>query len=261
MTTRDTPWSDGTPCWVDLMTTDLESAKHFYGTLFGWNLVDAGEEAGHYHLADIGGRAVAGIGPMMPGMEHPPVWATYLATSDVAASADAAVRAGASLVVPAMDVMDVGKMAVVQDPTGAAIGMWQPGTRFGFELANEPGSVTWNEQMSRDFDAAKEFYAAVFGYTYGDMSEGDMKYAMIEVDGNAVGGIGSLPAEVPAAVPAHWRMYFHVEDCDKTAAMAADLGGTVISPPQDMPYGRWADIADPQGATFSVLTPPAAPAE
>ena len=109
--------------------------------------------------------------------------------------------------------------------------------------------------MCRDYEQAKQFYAAVFGYTYTEIGEGGFQYATIELDGNTVGGIGGLPAEVPGHVPPHWRVYFAVDDCDAAVQQVSDLGGAVQRPPQDMPYGRHADVADPQGAMFSVIKP------
>jgi predicted enzyme related to lactoylglutathione lyase len=255
MTERDTPWPAGTPCWVDLMTTDLEAAKGFYPPLFGWQLTVGPPETGGYAVADIGGRAVAGLGAMQEGMQHPPVWTTYLATEDAAATAEQITAAGGQVVMGPMDVMDIGVMAVAQDPTGATFGLWQAKSRTGIELANETGSLTWNELMTRDYAAAKDFYASVFGYTYTDMSADGFQYSTTELDGNTVGGIGALPAEVPAQVPAHWRVYFAVDDADATVAAVTQAGGSVLRPAADMPYGRHADVADPQGAAFSVIKP------
>jgi predicted enzyme related to lactoylglutathione lyase len=252
MTTRDTAWAPGTPCWVDLMTTDQPAAREFYAALFGWAIDVGPEETGHYGMASLDGRNVAGIGGMM-GMDHPPVWSTYLATADIDETAKAVGAAGGTMVAAPMDVMDFGRMAFVQAPGGGVSGLWQAGTHSGFGLANEPGSVTWNEFMGRDYEDAKKFFADVFGYTYADMSGEGFEYSMIEVDGNTVGGIGTLPPEVPEHVPAHWRMYFAVDDCDAAVAKVTDLGGKVLRPPMDMPYGRHADVADPQGAMFSVL--------
>jgi predicted enzyme related to lactoylglutathione lyase len=256
MTIRETPWPPGTPCWVELMTTDQAAGREFYAALFGWQIDVGGEETGEYGMASVDRHSVAGIGGMM-GMEHPPVWNTYLATADVDATCKAAEAAGATIVAPPMDVMDFGRMAHVQAPGGGVFGTWQAGTHLGLELANEPGSVTWNEFMTRDYERGKKFYADVFGYTYTDMGGGAFEYSTIEVDGNTVGGIGTLPSEVPAQVPPHWRVYFAVDDCDASVAKVTQLGGSVLRPPMDMPYGRHADVADPQGAMFSVIKPAA----
>jgi hypothetical protein len=252
MTIRDTPWPAGTPCWVDLMTPDQAAARDFYSALFGWQIDVGPEETGNYGMAALDGHSVAGIGGMM-GMDHPPVWNTYLASTDADATCQTAEAAGATIVAPPMDVMEFGRMAFVQAPGGGVFGVWQAGTHYGVGLANEPGSLTWNEFMGRDYDGAKKFFADVFDYTYTEMGGDDFQYAAIEVDGNTVGGIGTLPDDVPAQVPPHWRVYFAVDDCDATVAKVTELGGSVLRPPTDMPYGRHADVADPQGAMFSVI--------
>jgi predicted enzyme related to lactoylglutathione lyase len=258
MVHRDTPWTPGTPCWVDLMTTDPRAAQDFYRELFGWQIDVGGEETGFYAMCSVGGRAAAGIGPMMgAGDDHPPVWSTYLATSDVEATTATALQAGATVVAPVIDVMDFGRMSFVQLESGGVVGFWQAGTTIGVEIANEPGTLTWNEFLTRDYEGAKDFYAAVFGYGYTEIGNANFRYSMIAIEGDTtVGGIGELPADVPASVPPHWRAYFSVVDTDETVARAEQLGGSVLRPARDMPFGRWADLADPQGAMFSVVRPP-----
>lgn len=254
MTVRDTPWPAGTPCWVDLMTSDPEAARGFYAQLFGWEMSVGGPEFGGYATALLDGRSAAGIGPYMgdePG--HPPVWSTYLATEDADATSAAVQAAGGTVIAPVMDVLDIGRMGFAQLPSGGVFGYWQAGTHTGFNVANEPGSLTWNEFVTRDYAGAKAFYATVFGYGYEEMGGEGFDYAMIQLDGATVGGIGAMPAEVPAAVPPHWRVYFAVDDCDAAVARVTELGGSVLRPPTDMPYGRNADVADPQGAMFSVI--------
>jgi len=241
------------------MSTNVDAANAFYTDLFGWDIQVGPEETGGYGVATKDGKNVAGT-MGAPELPHPPVWTTYLATEDTAKTCEAITAAGGTVLQPAMDVMDLGVMAVAMDPTGATFGVWQSKAHTGFQLANEPGGVIWNEQLSRDADAAKAFYAEVFGYTYGSMGD-DESYSMIEVDGNTVGGIGAMPEGIPADVPPHWRAYFSVEDADAAAEKAAALGGKVLSAPQDMPYGRHADIADPNGAMLAILQNPVAPAE
>ncbi len=239
------------------MTTDVEAARTFYGDLLGWQFDIGPEETGNYSSALLDGRRVAGIFTM-PG-DHPPVWSTYLATTDADATAKAAEAAGARVVQAPMDVMDLGRMSVIQDPTGGVVGLWQAGSHYGFQVANETATVVWDELLTRDYDAATRFYAEVFGYTYSDMSGDGMRYSMIEVAGNAAGGIGDLPTGVPAEVPSHWRVYFGVDDADETVARAVATGAQVIRPAQDMPYGRHADLQDPQGAYFSIIKPAPGP--
>jgi uncharacterized protein len=235
------------------MTTDIEAARSFYGDLFGWEFEIGSAETGFYSTALLDGKRVAGLFTM--DAEHPPVWTTYLATADADATADAAVRAGGTLVQPTMDVMDLGRMAVLQDPTGGTFGSWQAGSHIGTQLANQTGALIWNELMTRDYAAAKEFYSAVFSYTYTEIGDEGFQYSTVEVDGNTIGGLGVLPTEVPAQVPPHWRVYFAVDDADEAVARAVSIGAQVLRPAADMPYGRHADLTDPQGAAFSIIKP------
>ena len=256
MVVRETPWPAGYPCWVDLSTPDPAAAAEFYAELFGWQLQDGGPEAGGYLMAMVDGHAVAGIGAQQPGQEgNPPAWLTYLATDDADACAERIRDNGGILFAGPFDVLDVGRMAVAQDPAGAAFGLWQAKARIGAELANETGSVTWNEIMTRDYDRAKAFYGAVFGYSFTELGDGNFQYSTVDVDGRAVGGIGVLPPEAPKEVPSHWRVYFAVEDADEALTKAQSLGGVIIRPAEDMPYGRWGDASDGQGAMFSVIKP------
>ena len=256
MVTRDTRWPAGTPCWVDVSVDDIPKAIAFYEALFGWDIPAGGPEVGGYSIAHSGDRIVAAIGPKMgpPGM--PSAWTTYVATDSVDATAAKIKGAGGQLLAEPMDVMTEGRMAVAMDPAGAAFGLWQGANTPGVGLANEPGSLSWNEQMSRDFEGSKAFYQAVFGYDYQDMSGDGFKYAMLMVDGHEVGGIGEYPAGTPGQMPAAWSVYFQVSDVDAAVAKVAELGGSVVRALQDTPYGRIGVVADNHGAVFALITPP-----
>lgn len=259
MVVRDTPYPEGTPCWVDLMVPDPRMAMDFYGALFGWDFADQGDEAGNYLMCSVDGRVVAGIGGTAPGSPAPPVWTTYLATADVDATASRVVEAGGRLMAEPMDVMTEGRMAIAADPAGAVFGLWQAGNTIGAQLTSAPSALIWNECMTRDFEQAKEFYRRVFGYTVQDLDEEDFTYATLVVGDRIVGGVGLLPDGTPEDVPPHWMSYFGVSDPDTTVNRVADLGGTVTSPPTDSPYGRMAAVADNQGVAFSVITVVAEP--
>jgi predicted enzyme related to lactoylglutathione lyase len=155
-----------------------------------------------------------------------------------------------------MDVMDVGRMLVAADSAGGVFGVWQARAHTGFGLANEPGSVVWNEYLSRDFEGSKAFYQAVFGYEYGDMSGGGFRYATLKAAGREVGGIGELDSSLPPETPAHWNVYLAVEDADAAAARVTTAGGLVTRPPWDTPYGRMAAVMDSQGAAFMIGSEP-----
>lgn len=254
MTTRKEPWPDGVPGWVDLMVPDRHVAREFYRALFGWEFDESGPETGYYATCRLGGRAVAGIGQSpadQPG--PPPVWTTYLATASADDAATAVTAAGGQVIMPPMDVMEYGRMAVAADPTGAAFGLWQSGTHTGAELVNEPGSVTWNEVLTTDVEAAKAFYAAAFGYGYEDMDAPGVTYATIQLGGQPVGGIGAMPPYVPAGTPPHWLTYFATVDTDRTCATAVAGGGVVHGEPWNTPFGRLAVLGGPAGETFAVM--------
>ncbi len=203
-------------------------------------------------MCELKGMPVAGIGPKQGPAEAPPTWTTYIASENADDTISKIKAAGGQVLVEPFDVMDVGRMAVAADPGGAVFGVWQARAHTGVRLANEPGSLTWNENMTRDFDASKAFYRAVFGYDYGDMSSEEFRYATLDLGGSPVGGIGEIGPDSPADVPANWATYFAVADADAAATRAAELGGSVIRPPWETPYGRMAVLADDQGAVFAV---------
>jgi uncharacterized protein len=258
MVTRDTAWPSGTPCWVDLGVDDIARAVTFYSQLFGWDIEPGPPEAGGYRMCLKDGRPVAGIGPQQAPPGTPPFWTVYIASADADETAGKITAAGGQVPVAPMDVLDVGRMAVAADPAGAAFGIWQARSHTGLGLANEPGSMCWNENFSRDMDGNQAFYRAVFGYEYGDMSSPEFRYATLKLDGKEVGGIGQLGSGFPPEVPAHWSTYFAVEDTDAAVAMVTKAGGSTTREPWDTPYGRMAVVSDDQGAAFSLMSTPAA---
>ncbi len=247
-----TSYAAGTPSWVDHAAKDLAGSNSFYSSLFGWEADDQGEDMGHYTLMRKSGKTVAGnMAVMMEG--QPSAWTSYVSVEDADATVDRAKKAGAAVFVEPMDVTDIGRMAVFADPTGAAIGIWQPKSFAGAELANEAGSFVWNELNTRDVPTAKTFYADVFGWTSNDLDMEGMQYTEWKLGDNSVAGMMSMPEMVPAAVPAHWLVYFGTEDTDATVAKASELGATTLVPPTDIPPGRFAVLMDPDGATFAVI--------
>ncbi len=185
----------------------------------------------------------------------PSTWTTYIAASDADATAAKIRSAGGQLLMEPMDVMDVGRMAVASDVTGAVFGVWQARNHTGVQVANAPGAFTWSEHMSRDFEGAKAFYAAVFGYEYGDMSSDGFSYATLLINGQqVVGGIGAFPGGSENAHQAFWGVYFGTADTDKAVELCTSHGGQVVRPASDSPYGRMAIVADNQGAVFSLIS-------
>lgn len=242
-------YAPGTPSWVDLGAPDIDGAAAFYGGLFGWEATETGpvEETGGYRMFELRGRPVAGLGPQQaPG---PPYWTTYVTVADADATTALAKEAGGMVFVEPMDVLDVGRMAIFADPTGAVIAVWQPGTHPGAGIVNEPNSLCWNELSTRDVPAATAFYTKVFGWGV-KTNEG---YSEWQVGGESVGGMLETPEMVPAEVPAHWLVYFAVDDLDASVAKAVELGGTHVFGPMDTPAGAFSSLLDPYGAMFAVI--------
>jgi uncharacterized protein len=246
-------YAPGTPSWVDLGSPDVDASINFYGSLFGWTASEPGPpEAGGYRFFLQDGKMVAGIGPLM--MEgQPPAWLNYVTVADADETAGKARDAGATVFVEPMDVMDVGRFSVLADPTGAAFGLWQPRRHTGAELVNEPVSLTWNELETRDPEAAKPFYKAIFDWSAETAPMGGMEYTTWRLGEQPVGGMADITGRVPDAVPAHWLAYFAVADTDATVAQAQELGGEVNVPPMDIPAGRFAVLGDPHGGVFGVI--------
>jgi predicted enzyme related to lactoylglutathione lyase len=251
-----TGYDEGTPCWVDLMTPDVEVAKRFYSALFGWDYLDTGEAGGGYVMATLRGKPVAGIGPQPPEQPRPSSWTTYLWTDDADATVRRVADAGGRVVVEPMDVAGAGRMAVVTDHAGSVFGLWQGREHRGAALANEPGTVTWNENLSDDLNAARDFYHKVFGYSYENFPKWPVEYDMFKVNGSVRGGIGMKPLEGRLITPNSWQTYFSVTDTDAVVDEVTNAGGLVMRPAQDTVVGRMAALVDPEGAPFSVISVP-----
>ncbi|GAA3627834.1 VOC family protein [Microlunatus ginsengisoli] len=249
MPVKKEAWPEGTPAWVDLMAPDFAAAKAFYTGVFGWEFSESGEEFGYYAVASVDGEPVAGIGPVQGPDGPPPAWTTYVAVEDAEAAAARVAAAGGTVFAPPMKIGDFGTMAFAVDPTGCLFGLWQSGQHTGVNRYNEQGSLAWNEAMTGDYLAGKEFYATVFGYTYTEIGDERFSYSTVELDGRTVGGIGTA-AEVGEGVPPHWRTYFAVDDLDGTIATVVELGGAVVVAPFDTPFGRMAAVSGVAGEVF-----------
>ena len=244
----------GTPSWVDLGSPDVDASVKFYGDLFGWTADEGSPEFGGYRMLRSNGKQVAGVGPLM-NPQQPPSWTTYVSVDDAKATSAKAKAAGGQVLVDAMEVGEAGSMAILQDPTGAVFGLWQPGQHKGSEVFNTPVSLTWNELSTRDPEAAKRFYSSVFGWDPHTNGEGAEAYTEWHLGGKSIGGMMQTPAQVPAQVPPYWLTYFRVADCEATVQKAQSLGGTVMMPKTSIPQGTFAVLADPAGAAFAVIQP------
>jgi predicted enzyme related to lactoylglutathione lyase len=241
-----TSYLPGTPSWVDLGSPDTGVAAKFYGELFGWK-ADMSDDpnAGGYGIFLLRDKPVAGLGPQQ-NMDMPPYWTVYVTVANVDETLAASDAAGGTTVMEGMDIPDVGRMAVVQDPNGSYISLWQPMGMPGAAIVNETGSFGWNELASPDLAKSNAFYQAVFGW---GLAEGSSDGASLyTVDGNMVCGAHTAGE----GEPPFWSVWFTVDDCDAAAAKVTELGGSVVMPPNDMDFGRGGVVADPSGAAFGI---------
>jgi uncharacterized protein len=251
-------YTPGTPSWAELGgVPDIEKAVEFYGGLFGWDVPEPenAEQTGGYRQAMLRGKPVAGMMPLMQEGQ-PPAWNTYVSVADADATAANVREAGGAVLAEPMDVMDLGRMAAFTDPAGAVIGIWQPGAFVGAEVVKESNAVVWNELNTRDPEAAKSFYGTVFGWGFEEQQFENGPYTSLKVGDDTVGGMIDISGRAPDEVPAHWLVYFAVDDVDATVAKAKDSGGGVALEPFDIAdVGRIAIVKDPFGAVFAAMAP------
>lgn len=255
LTTR---FVSGAPNWLDIGTPDIEGATSFYGGLFDWQFRSAGPDAGGYGFFQLAGKTVAG-GMQTTSEQGPPSWTVYFQTPDAEATTKAAEQVGGSAVVPPMDVMGEGRMAILADRAGVPFGLWEPARTKGVDVAGDPGSLCWVELYTPDVAAAAAFYNSVFGWETSAAPFPGGTYTCVNPAGaeetDMFGGVVALaddPAE--AASGAYWLPYFEVADTDATVARAQELGGTVRMPATDLEgVGRMAKLTDPYGARFAVI--------
>ncbi|MBO3748534.1 VOC family protein [Streptosporangiaceae bacterium NEAU-GS5] len=240
----------GTPCWVDLGSPDLGAASDFYGALFGWHFEETEEG---YLQARLGGAPVAGIGAVGP--DDLPWWTTYIAVDDAHASVSAAVAAGGELVTGPQWVGEQGISAYLKDPAGASLAIWQAESFAGSQVLGRPGASCWYELAVRDPLRAQRFYQAVFGWDGVTRSVADATSAYTDFGrhGETVAGMIRMNEMWPDEIPAHWMVYFAVDDCDAAASDVTSLGGVVSIAPFDIAPGRVSVVNDPHGAVFSLI--------
>ena len=247
----------GNFCWFELATSDQTAAKNFYGELFGWTATDAPMGPGSFYTTfHLRGRKVGATYALMPDQVQqglPPHWGAYVAVANVDESVARAKTLGAIVLAGAMDVAEHGRMAVLRDPTGAVISLWQPKQHQGVGLWGEVGSFCWSELMTRDTTAATEFYTAQFNWKTKVSDAAGFAYTHWQNDGADIGGMMAILEEF-GPMPPNWGNYVQVDNCDDTVAKATSLGAKVCMPPTDIPNtGRFATLQDPQGAMFSVI--------
>ena len=244
-------------CWSELATSDTAGAKKFYTGLFGWTIKDMDiGPGGPYTILQLRGKDVGALYPMMPEQKSsgmPPNWLPYVSVKNADETLKKAETQGGKKVWGPMDVMDKGRMAVLQDPTGAHFAMWQPKSHYGAQIVNEAGSMCWNELMTNNVDAAGRFYTQTFGWTTEQVGGLTGPYTLFKSGKDNAAGMMAITKEM-GPMPPHWLVYFATDNCDRTASKAKELGAKIYMPPTDIPnIGRFAVCGDPQGAAFAFI--------
>jgi len=256
-----TQYPANTFSWIDLATTDYQEATKFYTALFGWTAEEIPIESDDtvYVMLTYNGLSVAALYPQdeqQKAQNLPPFWVSYVTVDNVDTTAKAVTELGGQIIAPPFDVLDSGRMALLQDPTGAMLALWQPKKSIGAQLVNMPNTLVWNELMTHDTNAATKFYSNLFNWkaNVNDMPNGTQYTAFINtINDRYVGGMMAMPDHL-TDVPSSWGIYFMVEDCDATVKRVEELGGKTVLPARDIPgMGRFAVVQDPQGGIFSVM--------
>jgi predicted enzyme related to lactoylglutathione lyase len=247
----------GSFCWIELHTTDQPAAKSFYNAIFGWEADDMPMGPGDFYtMFQLQGRTAAAgctLRPEERSMGAPPHWMIYITVDNTDAAAAKAQQLGGTVLAPAFDVMDAGRMAVVQDPTGAVFCVWQPNKSNGIGIAQVHGTLCWADLSTPDAKRASDFYTGLFGWQIMADAKDTSGYLHIKNGGHFIGGVPPAAHRQPG-VPPHWMAYFQVDDVDATANKAKDAGANLYLPPMTMEgVGRMSVVADPQVAVFAIF--------
>jgi uncharacterized protein len=251
MSTRD-QYPPGVPCLVAAVEPDPDAAVRFYAGLFGWEAESLmpPDSPGRYWLCRLGGREVAAVVSQHGAPPPPaPVWSTHVSVESADDAAAKAKDLGAGVHAPPFDVMDAGRMAVIQDPQGAYFMAWEPRNHRGAGLVNAPGALSWNELASPDMDGSSEFYSGLFGWGLSPLENSPQPYLVIQVGERSNGGIREL---APPGTPPHWLPYFALDDVDSGLAKVEQLGGSTLVGSTDIGIAKIAVVQDPQGAYFAI---------
>jgi predicted enzyme related to lactoylglutathione lyase len=254
--TEATWYSQGAFCWSELATTDLDGAKAFYADLFGLDMKETEIPGGVYVQFQKNGKNVAGLASQQEEERTqgiPPHWNTYIAVEDAELVSKEAEQLGATILAPAFDVLESGRMAVVTDPTGAAISFWQAKDHIGADVYSVDGTLTWWELMAPEPKPAIDFYTKLFGYGTEEYPAASGTYTVLIHKGEQAAGIMQSPQP---EMPAVWTPYFQVRDAEATLERATGLGASALMPVTDaQDVGRFSWIKDPQGAVVAFIEP------
>jgi predicted enzyme related to lactoylglutathione lyase len=249
----------GAFCWFELATTDQEAARKFYTSLFGWTLNEfpmGPDEL--YTIFQVDSQDAAAAYSMNREQRNqgiPPHWMLYIAVDNVEKTGTHAVEIGGRLCAPAFDVMDLGRMAVIADPTGAMFSVWQANKQTGIGITGENGTVCWADLSTPDPSTARRFYRELFDWNFVETEKDSSGYLHIKNHEQFIGGIPPATHREPNRPP-HWLLYFQVADCDASTDTASDQGAQILRRPGDMlDVGRFAILKDPQGAVFALFQP------
>lgn len=247
----------GTPCWIDVSTSDPEASREFYGGLFGWTYeINPDPGAGHYTNAWLDGELVAGLGGVPVEPDQPVAWTLYLASADIKETAELAAASGGTLLFGPTEFPEQGSMAIASDPTGGQIGFWQLYGEWKFR-GGAPGTLCWAELNTRDGAVADDFFVGLFGYQTGQHGDGvSFDYTTWSFGDEAVLGRLQMGEEFAPDTAPHWMVYFSVAPqvgTDLAAARVLELGGSVSVDPFPSTFGRIAVVRDPAGAVFSLV--------
>lgn len=255
LTVPDYPY--GAPCWVDLLVTDVARARRFYTDLFGWRWLTGDAASGGYTMALLDGHPVAGISRKPASAPIASQWTTYLRVGDIGAAVAAISTYGGRPLGRPVGIGNLARTLVAVDPGGAFFGVWEPQDLPGSGVLDRPGSLTWNELLTRDYDRVLDFYENIFAHGFIDETEdGGPRWSTAHtIDGNPAFGLAEIEPDWPAEIPSHWVAHFTTDNCVSTLAKALDLGATLLQGPFDGPYGVGAVLSGPEGEVFSILVP------
>jgi predicted enzyme related to lactoylglutathione lyase len=246
--------TSGAPNWVDLSTPDIGAATRFYRDLLGWTVTKTTTPMGDYYIGEVADQQVGGMMQPGPGMAGTPaIWTVFVYVDDLDQAVANVDAVGGKLLQPPFDIPGEARVAVVADPTGAMLGLIAGPPAEGTWYSHVHGAVCWVELLTRDTTAAEGFYTAVFGWKSQCEVVKGTPYAMFQIDETDIAGMMMMPDEVPIEAPSHWSVYFAVDDCVDVEQRTVDLGGAVLQPTMDVGIGRFAVLADPDGAKFNII--------